>query len=553
MPYEAKTDWKYDDIVTEKDLNRIEQGIKDAFEKEILKPRMYKATDDGPLYPNGISIFYFELGISDGWPVNNGQVMTVRTNVNRIIQIVSETNTVTPVQRTWTRRWSNQEKSWSEFRELETTTGSKEKADAALAAAKQYTDDNNNAKILPARSFKASDEGTLYPKGMTFFWMDGGKDDGWPANNGQVVTWYLAGNRLNQIFFETDIRSQRIWTRRWSSTSNIWSDWLETETTIGSQEKADVALAAAKAYTNENAVFKNGDAVIAGMLSMSKNDGPHLQFVGATSAFGEWYVNNERKGWVGVGNRNEPSTVRLTSEVGPLVMQSVKDEVHIHGTKGVFLEGRRVVAELDMVKQSVVDGKGLVAEAINGKGGGPVSAYNTFPELAAGVRNISTGGIIQFTGYKEVKFDWGETGKGSFDLFTAPAKARTLVIYRSATYGGLTVYNNGSLGSYARLVVRNTSAQTFIIHGLTKNREDDFMNSVRIQLNLNKSTRMAYLTYGASRGTDIAFAYTEVLIPNTFNLEQELTFFLETEKLPDSNNNSGWVSVGARDVGLIYT
>ena len=30
MPYEAKTDWKYDDTVTEKDLNRIEQGLKDA-------------------------------------------------------------------------------------------------------------------------------------------------------------------------------------------------------------------------------------------------------------------------------------------------------------------------------------------------------------------------------------------------------------------------------------------------------------------------------------------------------------------------------------------
>lgn len=30
MPYEAKTDWKYDDLVTEKDMNRIEQGLKDA-------------------------------------------------------------------------------------------------------------------------------------------------------------------------------------------------------------------------------------------------------------------------------------------------------------------------------------------------------------------------------------------------------------------------------------------------------------------------------------------------------------------------------------------
>lgn len=30
MPYEAKTDWKYDDIVTERDLNRIERGVQDS-------------------------------------------------------------------------------------------------------------------------------------------------------------------------------------------------------------------------------------------------------------------------------------------------------------------------------------------------------------------------------------------------------------------------------------------------------------------------------------------------------------------------------------------
>ncbi|BFH70234.1 hypothetical protein J27TS7_20670 [Paenibacillus dendritiformis] len=163
----------------------------------------------------------------------------------------------------------------------------------------------------------------------------------------------------------------------------------------------DVALtsddvgAATRAEFNDlkkNAVGKNGDSVIEGMLSMSKADGPHLQLVGATSSFGEWYVNNERKGWFGVGNRNEPSTIRLASEKGPLVMQSTTDAVHIHGPGGVFLEGRRVVEELDLVKQSVVDGKGMIAETVNGKGGGPVSANNTFPELAAGINRISTGG-----------------------------------------------------------------------------------------------------------------------------------------------------------------
>ncbi|MFD2171532.1 hypothetical protein [Tumebacillus lipolyticus] len=33
MPYQSKTNWKFDDVVTEQDLNRIEGGIVEALEK----------------------------------------------------------------------------------------------------------------------------------------------------------------------------------------------------------------------------------------------------------------------------------------------------------------------------------------------------------------------------------------------------------------------------------------------------------------------------------------------------------------------------------------
>ncbi|WP_282939005.1 hypothetical protein [Paenibacillus sp. RC67] len=38
MPYNAKTDWKFDEIVTEHDMNRLEQGIKDAHTEGIDSP-----------------------------------------------------------------------------------------------------------------------------------------------------------------------------------------------------------------------------------------------------------------------------------------------------------------------------------------------------------------------------------------------------------------------------------------------------------------------------------------------------------------------------------
>ncbi|PZM67505.1 pyocin knob domain-containing protein [Paenibacillus dendritiformis] len=54
MPYEAKTDWKYDDLVTEKDMNRIEQGLKDAhvpaYQPLTLNPglQVVEAENDTP-------------------------------------------------------------------------------------------------------------------------------------------------------------------------------------------------------------------------------------------------------------------------------------------------------------------------------------------------------------------------------------------------------------------------------------------------------------------------------------------------------------------------
>ncbi|WP_164827786.1 hypothetical protein [Paenibacillus ehimensis] len=38
MAYEAKTNWQLDDTVTEQDMNRIEQGLKDAYENSLTSP-----------------------------------------------------------------------------------------------------------------------------------------------------------------------------------------------------------------------------------------------------------------------------------------------------------------------------------------------------------------------------------------------------------------------------------------------------------------------------------------------------------------------------------
>ncbi|MFW5435199.1 phage tail protein [Paenibacillus apiarius] len=56
---------------------------------------------------------------------------------------------------------------------------------------------------------------------------------------------------------------------------------------------------------------------------------------------------------------------------------------------GTFtVQSRNVLGEIDNLKSSVVNGKGQVADAINGKSGRPVSANSTFPELAAAIQGL---------------------------------------------------------------------------------------------------------------------------------------------------------------------
>lgn len=64
MSYEAKTDWKYDDIVTERDLNRIEQGVQDAQEKaDQASARAGQAENNSKAYTDQQIQLVTETGI----------------------------------------------------------------------------------------------------------------------------------------------------------------------------------------------------------------------------------------------------------------------------------------------------------------------------------------------------------------------------------------------------------------------------------------------------------------------------------------------------------
>ncbi|MGF9913750.1 hypothetical protein ABEX47_03445 [Paenibacillus ehimensis] len=57
MAYTGKTDWKYDDVVTEADMNRIEKGVVDAhtamdgIRADRTKPLVIEVRTSDPVNP----------------------------------------------------------------------------------------------------------------------------------------------------------------------------------------------------------------------------------------------------------------------------------------------------------------------------------------------------------------------------------------------------------------------------------------------------------------------------------------------------------------------
>ncbi|WCF07071.1 hypothetical protein NDS46_22455 [Paenibacillus thiaminolyticus] len=85
-------------------------------------------------------------------------------------------------------------------------------------------------------------------------------------------------------------------------------------------------------------------------------------------------------------------------------------EIHLRSSGQCLINNRDILAELDSVKQSVVDGKGKVAGVINDKGGGPVSANSTFDQLAAAIRGLQQAtGDVNFS--EAVAEEMGHGGK----------------------------------------------------------------------------------------------------------------------------------------------
>ncbi|MDG0873930.1 hypothetical protein L5D93_16405 [Paenibacillus thiaminolyticus] len=93
-------------------------------------------------------------------------------------------------------------------------------------------------------------------------------------------------------------------------------------------------------------------------------------------------VNGPRSGYIGLPNPAAPDDIVLHSDNGGISLHAPN--------KKVLINGIDVVGELNQVKQSGVDARSKIADAVNAKGV-PASANDTFDQLARKIDKIYTG------------------------------------------------------------------------------------------------------------------------------------------------------------------
>lgn len=155
--------------------------------------------------------------------------------------------------------------------------------------------------------------------------------------------------------------------------SKITPESIGAETPAGAQEKANAAAAASVPING--AVNKHGFMNI-------MSDGQTLGLLGSTTSFVGFYPkgNVDRAGYIGASRPNEWNAMVLAADNGPLALYG----------NIVYLNDRNVLSELDQLKQSGVNAKQGIVDAINAMGGS-ASTADSWAVLAQKIRQITRG------------------------------------------------------------------------------------------------------------------------------------------------------------------
>ncbi|WII36366.1 hypothetical protein [Paenibacillus thiaminolyticus] len=204
------------------------------------------------------------------------------------------------------------------------------------------------------------------------------------------------------------------------------SDLVRTFRSLESGMSGDVVLTAAdvgaatKAEFDDlkkNAVVKNGDSITISAPTISING--ENNFVNGYTAMNKTTVFNDtvaamltgggtsgnkktsivefkpegplgpRSGWIGMGDPGNPQDIGLSSDAGSLKFHA-GNIIDAYAAAGMYINGMNIIGEIQNLKQSGVDAKKAIVDAINAMGGS-ASTNDSWAVLAQKIRAITTG------------------------------------------------------------------------------------------------------------------------------------------------------------------
>ncbi|WP_328802038.1 hypothetical protein T3H97_06410 [Paenibacillus sp. LX16] len=369
MPYNGKTDWKYSDTVTENDMNRIEQGIEDAF-TEIDNIHI----PDASLTEKGIVRLSADYKSTSSATVPNSKALSDL----------------------YTASMADKGKVFMDDFNFLLSPGAWRVDRSSFNPAVDHSPPGANPKgVLFVSSVNVTEGLALTQK-----YVD---DTGGIYNRVRTVagTWLPWDGLASKTYAQRNLRLERA-VEFGADVAGVGPAFFDFHTSGNAidydsriiAEGGTTATGNGKITIQAATTALTGKVETSGQLWVAKN----TQFGSSSSLSLPIGDGDTGLNWYGDGGVDFYSN---NSKVAAL-SDGVFKYYEADGTWKVLRD------EISNLKQSVVNGKGVVAGAINGKGGN-VTASNTFPELAAAITNLPVKRFASgtFNGQNAQASSWG--------------------------------------------------------------------------------------------------------------------------------------------------
>ncbi|WP_010279882.1 gp53-like domain-containing protein [Paenibacillus senegalensis] len=290
MAYQGKTDWSYDDIVTEQDMNRIERGLQEVSEQtDSVEQAVIDHLSDNERHitqaerdewnaketPAGAQEKADSVQGELNWHRNSTIVhgATSEASADRIalrdsngrLKIANGSDGQDAINLSQLTAHADNNTihitaaERADWNAKETPAGAQAKADAVQASLNSHSNNTSNPHNVTSQQITeipyraATVSGNEHPIGVTTFAVPSGSgtgiEDGYPVSLINALNFKIDNSRLSQMVYNAGSGTARSWIRHWRSDTG-WSDFNEVVTSSGGTISGNLSIGNATSGTH---------------------------------------------------------------------------------------------------------------------------------------------------------------------------------------------------------------------------------------------------------------------------------------------------------------